>query len=628
MRRNDAYQLANLPASSKLAASFGLLLGFALFFSGFFVIVAMLSYDWSPADFIGIGQRVGDLSALQPKVYLILAGIHALSLLLIISVARALFQRTPLPRAARSALLILIGLLALVDVAGWLAAPYLRFARAILGAEILVLTVVLVAVVGYPLGSMWLYSRWAGAGGQKKRVVIVGGGFAGLYTAAGLDKLLGYHDDLDITVIDQNNFFLFPPLLPSVAAGAIETRQVTYPFRRIFEATNIRFKKETVDRIDTANRMIHSRVDVDEDVVTKKLKVRYAETTYDYLVLATGSTTQTFGTKGVDENAFFMREISDAVGVRNHVIDCFEHAARETDRQLIDEMTRFVIVGAGPTGVELASEIRELIDEVLLKHYPEIDPGEVEVILVQSGDRILPGWGDSLAANATKQLSRIRVDVRLGARVTAVGPDWVDLNDGTRIPTRTCVWCAGVKPSPLLAATDLTLHKSGRVEIESDCRAKGKADVFVLGDAAHLVNPKTQQPFPPLGQVAFQQGAQTAENLARLLRGKPTKPFKYFDYGQLVSVGAHFAAVDLMGIRLNGFLAWMIWRSLYLMKLVGFGNKVRVLLDWSLDLLIERSISQLYAHREALTSRLESGTDEAASPPDRARRTTAEKTVA
>lgn len=628
MRRNDAYQLANLSVGWKLLASVGLLLGFALFFSGFFTLVLILAFDWSPRDFIGIGERIGYLSEHEPLGYLILAGLHAASLLMIIGVTRALFKRTPLPRAARSALLLAVGTLALLDVACWMAAPYLGFARTILGSVILVLTVVLLALVGYPLGSMWLYSRWRGAGGQKKNVVIVGGGFAGLYAAGGLDELLGWHEDLDVTVIDQNNYFLFPPLLPSVAAGAIETRQVTYPFRRIFEATNIRFKKETVERIDTVNRTIHSRVDVDEDVVTKELKVRYAETKYDYLVLATGSTTQTFGTKGVEENAFFMREIGDAVGVRNHVIDCFEHAARETDKQLIDEMTRFVIVGAGPTGVELASEIRELVDEVLLKHYPEIEPGEVEVVLLQSGDRILPGWGDSLATNATRQLSRIRVDVRLGSRVVAVGPDWVDLNGGTRIATRTCVWCAGVKPSPLLAATDLPIHKSGRVEIDGDCRAKGKSDVFVLGDASFLVNPKTQQPFPPLGQVAFQQGAQTAENIARLLRGKPTKPFKYFDYGQLVSVGAHFAAVDLMGIRLNGFLAWIIWRSLYLMKLVGFGNKVRVLLDWSLDLLIERSISQLYASRQALANRAEAAAGEPPRPTSQVSRTAAEKTVA
>lgn len=607
MRRNDAYQLANLPLTSKLGASFGLLVGFALFFSGFFVIVTGLSFDWSPSDFIGIGERIGELAKENPKLYLVLGGIHATSLLIIVTVARALFLRTPLPRAARSVLLVTVGALALLDVGCWLAAPYLGFSRAIHGALLLVLTLVLLGLVAYPLGSMWLYSRWRGAGGQKKRVVIVGGGFAGLYTAGGLDAILGHHEDLEITVLDQNNFFLFPPLLPSVAAGAIETRQVTYPFRRIFEATNVRFKKETVERIDTTTKTIHSRVDVDEDIVTKKLRVRFAETKYDYLVLATGSATQTFGTAGVEENAFFMREIGDAVGVRNHVIDCFEHAARETDPQLIDEMTRFVVVGAGPTGVELASEIRELVDEVLLKHYPEIPHGEPEVVLLQSGDRILPGWGDSLANAATKQLSRIRVDVRLGARVVAVGPDWVDLKDGTRIATRTCVWCAGVKPSPLLAATDLPLHKSGRVEIEMDCRVKGKEDVFVLGDAAHLVNPKTGQPFPPLGQVAFQQGAQTAENLVRLLRGQRTKPFRYFDYGQLVSVGAHFAAVDLMGIRMNGFIAWVIWRTLYLMKLVGFGNKVRVLLDWTLDLLIERSISQLYASRKALEGRALAG---------------------
>jgi NADH dehydrogenase len=182
--------------------------------------------------------------------------------------------------------------------------------------------------------------------------------------------------------------------------------------------------------------------------------------------------------------------------------------------------------------------------------------------------------------------------------VAKIGADWVLLADGTRLETRTCVWCAGVAPVELLAQCGLPLHASGRVEVDADCRVKGQPNVFVLGDAAFYPGPDGR-PLPPLGQVAFQQGSHTAKNLVQLLRGEPTKPFRYFNFGQLVSVGHHFAAVQLLGVRLGGFIGWFVWRTLYLAKLVGFANKLRVVLDWTLDLFIERSISQLSGGRSA-----------------------------
>jgi NADH dehydrogenase len=291
-----------------------------------------------------------------------------------------------------------------------------------------------------------------------------------------------------------------------------------------------------------------------------------------------------------------MRELSDAVRLRNHVIECFETAARERDPEIVKEMLRFVIVGAGPTGVEVASEIRDLVDHVLLKHYPEVDTRHVEVILIDPGKRVLNGWNDQVAQNAAAQLRRLGVHIQQGGRVTKIGADWVTLADGTRFETRTCVWCAGVGPVELLGQCGLPLHTSGRVEVDSDCRVRGDERVFVLGDAAFFAG-ADGRPLPPLGQVAFQQGAQTAKNLVRLLRGSATLPFRYFNFGQLVSVGHHYAAVQLLGMRLSGFIGWFTWRTLYLAKLVGFGNKVRVVLDWTLDLFIERSISQISAGR-------------------------------
>src|SRR5262249_1145031 len=191
------------------------------------------------------------------------------------------------------------------------------------------------------------------------------------------------------------------------------------------------------------------------------------------------------------------------------------------------------------------------------------------------------------------QLGRLKIKIVLDNKAVEVGPRHMTLKTGERLATRTCIWCAGVRSLELLARSGLPLEESGRVRIKPDLRAEGFEDVFVLGDAAFLVDPKTKKPLPPLGQVAFQQGPHAAQNLIRLLSGKSTRSFKYFNFGSLVSVGEHFAAVELVGVRLSGFFAWLVWRTLYLAKLVGFSNKIRVMLDWSLDLLIERSISQI-----------------------------------
>lgn len=594
MSRRNIYLLRNLALAKKIALSLGLILGFGLFLSGWFVSVAAINWDLSWMGLVQLGTRVGMLGG---DLRWLLFAAHSVSLVLLLPLSLTLVRRMPLPRLTRRALFAVTTALALADVAAWLLLAVLEVAQSALGALVLLLTPLLGYLVGAPLRAMWKSRRWHEPA-KPVRVVVVGGGFAGLDTALGLDAALGWSDKLEITVIDRKNYFLFPPLLPSVSVGAIETRQVTYPFRRIFEATNIRFKKETVEQIDVEAGRIVSKVDVEADPDGGTLRVRHDETPFDYLVLAPGSTTQTFNTPGA-EHAFFMRELGDAIALRNHIIDCFETAARETERELTRKMLRFVVIGAGPTGVEVASEVRDLIDKVLLPRYPELDESLIDVVLVDSGERVLNGWHAAVADSAEAQLARLGVRVVHQARVSEIGTDWVRLKDGTQLDTRTACWCAGVAASPLLAKTGLLLDRAGRVPVGPDCRVPGLANVFVLGDAATFPG-KDGRPLPPLGQVAFQQGAQTGKNLVRLLRGEPTKPFRYFDFGQLVSVGHQFAAVRLVGVRLSGFVAWFVWRTLYLSKLVGFGNKLRVVLDWSLDLFVERSSSQIHASREQL----------------------------
>lgn len=593
---SDRHRLTNLPLGRKLMTSAALLVGLGLFFGGWIVSVQLTLWETSTVALFQWGERLEILRSRHSQVFWVLFLGHAASLALVTGVAGMMLRQVSLARGARKALIGGLVILGLLDLVCWLLLPVWGNASVLLGGAIVLESILLLYVALHPMRDMWIYRRWNGTGGPPIRVAIVGGGFAGLYAALHLDRRLGYHRDLQITVIDRRNYFLFPPLLPSVAAGSIETRQVTYPFRRIFEAANVVFKKENVDAIDLDKKTIRARVDVDDDPVTGEPQVIFCETQYDILVLAPGSDTNTFNTPGVKEHAFFMRELGDAIAVRNHIIDNFERAARETDGERRREQLTFVVVGAGPTGVELAAEVRDLIDHILMSRYPEIDPAEVMVVMIQAGEQILPGWHAAVVGSASDRLRKLRVDLRLNCRVVSVTPFAVVLGDGTKIATRTCVWCAGVKPSPLLAACNLPLHRSGRVELADDLRVKGRDDVFVLGDAAFLLHNGT--PLPPLGQVAFQQGQHAAVNIDRLIRKQPTRPFKYFNFGALVSVGDKFAAIDLFGVRMSGFIAWWVWRTLYLAKLVGFGNKVRVVLDWTLDLIVERSISQIAADRQ------------------------------
>jgi NADH:ubiquinone reductase (H+-translocating) len=594
MARHNVYTLRNLPLVTKLAATAALLVGFALFSLGFAVSVAAANWTLSFSALLDWGER---LAMLDHGLAALLFGAHSVALSLLLPLALALVRRTPLPRLTRRALFVVAGVLTAADVACWAMAPFANAARTALGSVVLALIGLLGGLCGAPLAAMWKRRDWPAPPERPARVVIVGGGFAGLHTALGLDRTLGFSEKLELIVVDRKNYFLFPPLLPSVSVGAIETRQVTYPFRRIFEATNVVFKKEMVESIDLERRVIVSKVDVD-GARDGSLRVRHDETPFDYLVLAPGGATQTFGTPGT-EHAFFMRELGDAVALRNHVIDAFETAAREANPALVRKMLRFVVVGAGPTGVEVASEVRDLVDQVLLPRYPELERSLIDVVLVDSGKRVLGGWHAKVAESAERQLEKLGVRVLHEARVAAVGTDWVRLVDGTELETRTTCWCAGVAASPLLKKTGLSLDRAGRVPVGPDCRALGHPNVFVLGDAAAFAG-EDGRALPPLGQVAFQQGDHTAKNLARLLRGESTRPFRYFDFGQLVSVGHQFASVRLLGVRLHGFFAWFVWRTLYLTKLVGFGNQLRVVLDWTLDLFVERSSSQLHAARERL----------------------------
>lgn len=600
MRKIETYFFKRLPTSKKILFTLGILLTTLLFFVSWWGVYAIATYGKELSSFWELDDRLVMLAEGDQQVkYQIAFALHGLFLLLAIGIAVTFFGRAAIRRRLRALMIWGSTSISILGLVIWTSFFFADTARLLFfpvsALEILLLS----AILFVPLTQMWFYHRWDHKNG-KKRVVIVGGGFAGLYATVELDKILGYHDDLEVVLVDKNNYFLFPPLLPSVAAGSIETRQVTYPFRRIFETTNVCFQKAFVERVDPKAKKIYCEVDiggVNDDGLGPNCSLVLD---YDYLILCPGAETNTFKTKGVAEYGFFMRELGDAVSVRNQVIDCFERAAATQNLEQKREYLRFVLVGAGPTGVEAAAELHDLIHHILLPRYPEIDPSLIDVMLVQSGKGILPGWHQSVVDMSTKQLQRLHLRLVLDNRVVEVTKNSVTLKTGETLPTRTCVWCAGVKPSALLTRCQIPLAEDGRAIVEQDLRIKEYPEIFVLGDSAYLMDPTTQKPFPPLGQVAFQQGPQTAHNLVRLLEGKSSQPFKYFNFGALVSVGENFAVVDLLGIRFSGFIAWFVWRTLYLAKLVGVSNRIRVTIDWTLDLLIERSTSQIFSSRQVI----------------------------
>src|SRR5258707_2793525 len=434
---SEAYRLTNMALSRKLVATLAAACGAVLFLSSWGVaklLVKMLvaldlaMHDWA--------AQLANVAWGHPMAFSTLLLAHYAGLAIILLVSQFLFRRTTMRRRVRKFLGLIAILCALLDVGIWFLVPVNPLARHSLVPLSILEAFLLAWMLFVPLKQMWLYHRWRGNHGRKVRVVVVGGGFGGLYTAVALDKAIGHHQDLELVVVDKNNYFLFPPLLPSVSVGAIETRQVTYPFRRIFGTTNIRFRNATVESIDPVSKSITAQFEADEIAADACVPALLG---YDYLILAPGSTTNTFRTPGVDEHAFFMRELGDAVAVRNQVIDCFERAAASRSTSLQQELLRFVIIGGGPTGVEVATEIHDLIENVLLRRYPEIVPSLIEVWLVQSGKQLLPGWHAKVVEIASRQLSRLKISVLLDDREIEVGLRLVTLKSGELVANRTSV---------------------------------------------------------------------------------------------------------------------------------------------------------------------------------------------
>jgi len=400
--------------------------------------------------------------------------------------------------------------------------------------------------------------------GARPHIVIIGGGFGGIYAARHLAKL-----PVDITVIDRENYHLFQPLLYQVATAALSEGDIASPIRSILR----RFKNVRV--------VMGEVCDIDQTQKRVILK-EGGDYQYDFLVVAAGATGTYFGHDEWAKYAPGLKSIEDALDIRRRILTAYETAERMAEGSAArDAFLTFVCIGGGPTGVEMAGAIREIASQTLKGDFRSIDPTHAKVVLIQSGDRILPDYPRDLSDSAYKQLRGMNVDIRLGHRVTDINEHGVQVGDEF-IPAKTVIWGAGVQASPLAKKLGAELDKGGRVVVNADCSVPGHEGVFVIGDLAHYDHGSKGQ-LPGIAPVAIQQGVYISKRIAQLMespRAAPI-PFVYDDRGMLATIGRNSAVGIAKGVHVKGFVAWLMWLLIHIYFLIGFENRLLVITSWA-----------------------------------------------
>jgi NADH:quinone reductase (non-electrogenic) len=418
-----------------------------------------------------------------------------------------------------------------------------------------------------------------------KQIVILGGGFAGMTTAQNLEEVFGADRSVAFTLVSETNALLFTPMLAEVAGSSLEPSHISTPLRTSLRRTQV--VRGRVSEVELENRRVQIAV---EGGGTREL-------IYDQVVFALGAVSNYLGMKNVQELAFDFKTLLDAIKIRNHVIDMFERADREPDTDARREMLTFVIAGGGFAGVELAGALNDFARGILAD-YPNIDPDDLEIVLVHARDRILPELSESLGRYALESMAMRGVTFRLNCRLSDYRPGCVILSDG-EIRSRTLVWTAGTAPNPLLRALPLEADRRGALIVESTMTVAGHTGVWAVGDCAALKDGKTGNPCPPTAQFALREARVLARNIRAVIQGRALEPFHFDSLGALCVVGHHTACAELSipfarqkSMRFRGLLAWLLWRGIYLGKLPGLERKVRVLSDWVIELFFPRDIVQ------------------------------------
>ncbi|MEM4377492.1 MAG: NAD(P)/FAD-dependent oxidoreductase [Candidatus Nitrosotenuis sp.] len=427
----------------------------------------------------------------------------------------------------------------------------------------------------------------------KKRILVLGGGFAGVECVRKLESYFKHNPDIELVLVSEDNFLLFTPMLPQVASGMIETRHIVIPIRMICKKAT--FYENKVKNIDPYGKRV---------TFYGTREKRGISLNYDYLVVALGSQTNFFGNQDIEAHAYTMKTLNDAVVLRNRVIDMLEQAENETDPILKQSLLTFVIVGAGFAGIETAGEIHDFLLDAR-KHYPKISEKDIRVIILEALPVVLPGFSEKLAKFTKDKLIQRGIEIKLNTAVLSFDGSEVIIKsvvDATKNPvkqseldaiqTKTLVWTAGVTPVDTIK-NSLFKTDRGKVIVNEYLEVPEFPGVYVIGDCSLTINPRTNKPYPPTAQNAEAEARIAAYNLYAEISGRPKKKIDYVSKGQMAIIGKRTAIAQISGLNIYGIVAWWIWRTVYLRKIPKFNKRLRILLDWTADLIFDRDISRL-----------------------------------
>jgi NADH dehydrogenase len=412
---------------------------------------------------------------------------------------------------------------------------------------------------------------------EKPRVLILGGGFGGMYAALEFERALAQGANLDVTLVNRDNFFLFTPMLHEVAASDLDITNIVSPIRKLLR--RVAFFHGDIETID----LVQKRVGLSHGH-----EQHCHSLLYDHLVLALGSTTNFFNIPGLAERALTMKSLDDAIFLRNRLIANLEEADFECAAPLRAPLLNFVVAGGGFAGVETIAAMNDFLREAV-RFFPHLREDMLRIILVSSGKVILPELGEELGTYAQRKLKEQKIEIHSNCKVTAVTDREVMLSDGTTVTTNTLVWTAGVSPHPLLDTLPCQKVR-GRVLVNEYLEVTGWPGLWAFGDCALVPDGKTGQSHPPTAQHALREGRVAAQNILATLRGDRLKPFVYSTLGLLAPIGKRTGVANILGVNFSGFLAWWLWRTIYLFKLPRFEKKVLVALDWTLDVLFSKDL--------------------------------------
>ena len=424
------------------------------------------------------------------------------------------------------------------------------------------------------------------------RILILGGGFGGLYTALQLEKKIPRKSDIEVTLVNRENFFLFTPMLHEVAAGDLDLANIVNPFRKMLRRVN--FFNGDVERIDLKAKKV---------TVFHGDEHHHHELEYDHLVLGLGSVTNFFHLPGLEERALTMKSLGDAIYLRNRMIANLEAADFECFPKQRKSLLTFVVAGGGFAGVETIASMNDFL-RAAIRFYPHLHEEMLRVVLVHPGAVILPELGEKLGRYTQKKLSERKVEILTNTKVEGVFDHGVKLSDGTMLESGTLIWTAGTSPHPLLQSLPCKNEK-GRLLVNEFMEVSDWPGVWALGDCALVPDPKTGGVYPPTAQHALREGKVLGENIIASIDGGKKKPFVFSILGLLASIGRRTGVANILGVNFSGFIAWWLWRSIYLSKLPGFEKKVRVALDWTLDLLFAKDLVQFLTVRSPAVSHTE-----------------------